>query len=50
MENDLIKFLTMQVQALRKQNKKQKKQNEKLQQILKEQTDYICDNRLQKYE
>jgi len=46
MENDLIKFLTMQVQALRKQNKKQKKQNEKLQQILKEQTDYICDNRL----
>lgn len=37
MENDLIKFLTMQVQALRVQN-------EKLQQILKEQTDYICDN------
>ena len=43
MENDLIKFLTMQVEALRKQN-------EKLQQIVKEQTDYICDNRLQKYE
>lgn len=39
MENDLIKFLTMQVQALREQN-------EKLQQILKEQTDYICDNKL----
>ncbi len=39
MENDLIKFLTMQVDALRVQN-------EKLQQILKEQTDYICDNRL----
>jgi|TARA_R110002096_G_scaffold435687_1_gene662079 hypothetical protein len=39
MENDLIKFLTMQVEALRVQN-------EKLQQILKEQTDYICDNRL----
>jgi len=29
----------MQVEALRKQN-------EKLQQIVKEQTDYICDNRL----
>jgi hypothetical protein len=39
MENELIKFLTMQVEALRVQN-------EKLQQILKEQTDYICDNRL----
>ena len=37
MENELTKFLTMQVQALREQN-------EKLQQILKEQTDYICDN------
>ena len=46
MEKELIKFLTMQVEALQKQNKKLVKQNEKLQQILKEQTDYICDNRL----
>ena len=46
MENNLIKFLTMQVEALQKQNEKLKKQNEKLQQIVKEQTDYICDNRL----
>jgi hypothetical protein len=38
-ENKLIEFLTMQVEALQKQN-------EKLQQILKEQTDYICENRL----
>ena len=46
MKNDLIKFLTMQVEALQKQNEKLKKQNEKLKQIVKEQTDYICDNRL----
>lgn len=39
MENKLIEFLTMQVEALRQQN-------EKLQQILKEQTDYICENNL----
>jgi hypothetical protein len=38
-ENKLIEFLTMQVEALRQQN-------EKLQQILKEQTDYICENNL----
>ena len=37
MEKELIKFLTMQVEALQKQNKKLGKQNEKLQQILKEQ-------------
>lgn len=39
MENDLLKFLNQRIEAL-------EAKVQKLEQILKEQTDYICDNRL----